>query len=297
MAAQEDPSTTVIGGYGGSSPRETTATARPGTPLALPKVPGPGRLCFRAFRNFLLTYQRTWRSSVWSSVLGPLFYLGALGYGLGSLVERNGTAALGGVPYPVFIAPALLAAHAMNTGMSNSLWPVFGALRWNALYLAARATMLRPADIYRGHLLFTAMRIAMNSACFVVVMAAFGLIRSPWGVLLVPAAVLTGFAFAAPTAAWAITLEHETSLHYPVRFGAVPLMLFSGTFFPISQLPGWIRPLAYATPLWHGVALCRELSIGDVDLGSVVIHVGYLAALSAVGLWACGRTYTRRLYV
>ena len=283
-------------GFPGASPRNMTATARFGTPLTLPKVPGPGTLCLRAFRCWLLTYRRTWRSSVWSSVLGPLFYLAAMGYGLGSLVEKNGTAALGGVPYAVFVAPALLAAHAMNTGMATSLWPVFGATRWNALYLAARATTLRPADIYRGHLLFNAMRIAMNSACFVVVMAAFGLIRSPWAVLLAPAAVLTGFAFAAPAAAWAITLEHETSLNYPIRFVAIPLMLFSGTFFPVSQLPGWIRPLAYATPLWHGVALCRELSIGDVGLGSAVIHVGYLVALSAVGLWACGRTYTRRLY-
>ena len=74
-------------------------------------------------------------------------------------------------------------------------------------------------------------------------------------------------------------------------------MLFSGTFFPISQLPGWIRPVAYATPLWHGVALCRALTIGDVDAGSAAINVGYLVALSAVGLWAARRTYTRRLYV
>ncbi len=96
--------------------------------------------------------------------------------------------------------------------------------------------------------------------------------------------MLTGLAFATPTAAWAVTLEHETSMNYPIRFGAIPLMLFSGTFFPISQLPGWIRPLAYATPLWHGVALCRALSLGDADPGSVAIHVGYLVALAAIGL-------------
>jgi lipooligosaccharide transport system permease protein len=141
------------------------------------------------------------------------------------------------------------------------------------------------------------MSIALNSACFVVLMAVFGLIRSAWAVLLLPAAALTGFAFAVLTAAWAITLEHETSMSYPIRFGAVPLMLFSGTFFPISQLPGWIRPLAYATPLWHGVALCRGLSLGTLDAGAAAVHVGYLAALSAVGLWAGGRTYRKRLYV
>jgi lipooligosaccharide transport system permease protein len=263
---------------------------------ALSPVPGPWRLSVRAFRCWLLTYRRTWRSSVWSSVLGPLFYLGAMGYGLGSLVDKNGTASLGGVPYVVFVAPAVLCVQAMNTGLGNSLYPVFGALRWNALYLAARATMLRPVDICRGHLMFIAMRIAMNCACFVVFMVAFGLVKSAWGVLLLPAALLTGFAFAAPTVAWAITLEHETSLNYPIRFGAIPLMLFSGTFFPITRLPDWIRPLAYATPLWHGVALCRGLSLGDLDAGSAAMHVGYLAGLSAIGLWLGARTYRRRLY-
>ena len=242
-------------------------------------------------------YQRTWRASVWSSVLGPLFYLGAMGYGLGSLVDKNGTAALGGVSYVVFVAPAVLAVHSMNSGMSNALFPVFGGVHWNRIYIAAKATMLRPVDIYRGHLLFITMRIAMNAACFIVVMAAFGLISSPWAVLLLPAAVLLGVAFATPCAAWAVTLEHEMAMNYPIRFGAIPLMLFSGTFFPISQLPGWIRPLAYATPLWHGVALCRALSLGTVNAGSAAIHVGYLTALAAIGLWFGARTFRRRLYV
>jgi lipooligosaccharide transport system permease protein len=109
--------------------------------------------------------------------------------------------------------------------------------------------------------------------------------------------MLLGFAFATPSAAWAVTLKNQTPMNYPIRFGAVPLMLFSGTFFPITQLPAWVRPVAYATPLWHGVALCRALSLGDVDAGSAAIHVGYLAALAAIGLWAGSRTYRRRLYV
>ncbi len=276
----------AAGGYEGSSPRGI-----------LPRLPGAATLSLRAFRCWLVMYRRTWRASVTSSAFGPLFYLGAMGYGLGSLVDKNGAAALGGVPYVVFVAPAVLAVQAMNSGMLNALLPVFSAVHWSKIYLAARATMLRPADIYRGHLLFITMRITMNSALFVVVMAAFGLIRSPWAVLLVPAAALTGFAFATPCAAWAVTLEHDTQTNYAIRFGAVPLMLFSGTFFPITQLPGWIRPVAYATPLWHGVALCRALSLGDLDPGSVAVHVGYLAGLSAIGLWAGSRTYRRRLYV
>jgi lipooligosaccharide transport system permease protein len=272
-----------------------TSALAPLAPLA--KLPGPWDLSVRAFRCWLVMYRRTWRSSIWSSVFGPLFYLGAMGYGLGSLVDKNGTAALGGVPYVVFVAPAVLATQSMNTGMTNGAFPVFGAIHWNKIYIAARATLLRPADIYRGHLLFIAMRIAMNSACFVAIMAAFGLIRSVWAVALVPAAVLLGVAFATPVAAWSVTLEAMTPMNYLFRFGSVPLMLFSGTFFPIGSLPGWLRPVAYATPLWHGVALCRAFSLGTVDAGSVAIHVAYLVVMTALGLWWGSRTYYRRLYV
>jgi lipooligosaccharide transport system permease protein len=276
--------------------------ARPEAPLALGQLPGALTLSVRAFRCWLLAYRRTWRSSVWSSVLGPLFYLGAMGYGLGSLVDKNGTASLGGVPYVVFVAPAVLAVQAMNSGLSNALFPVFGGIHWNRTYIAARATVLRPIDIFRGHLMFITLRIAMNSACFVVLMAALGLIRSPWAVLLLPASVLTGFAFATPSAAWAVTLDNQTAMNYPIRFGAVPLMLFSGTFFPITQLPAWVRPVAYATPLWHGVALCRALSLGTAfastgDVGSAAINAGYLVVLAALGLWWGSRAYRKRLYV
>ena len=97
-----------------------------------------------------------------------------------------------------------------------------------------------------------------------------------------------------------MTLKTETSFAYLFRFGMMPLMLFSGTFFPLSQLPGWLRVLAYVTPLWHGVDLCRMLSLGlraDVDLPRALIHIAYLAALSAFGIWAGARAYRRRLYV
>ena len=114
--------------------------------------------------------------------------------------------------------------------------------------------------------MFMTMRIAMNAALVTVFMWAFGATRSAWVVLAWPAATLTGLAFAAPIAAWAVTVTTENSFAYMFRFGMMPLMLFSGTFFPLSQLPGWLRLLAYATPLWHGVNLCRMLSLGRVDL-------------------------------
>jgi lipooligosaccharide transport system permease protein len=242
-------------------------------------------------------YRRIWRSSVYSSVLGPVFYLGAMGFGLGSLVDRHGEASLGGVSYLAFVAPALLAISGMNTGLQEASYPVFGSVKWNKIYIGAQASPLRPGDIFRGHLMFMTMRIAMNAAVVTVFVWAFGAASSPQLLLAWPAATLTGLAFAAPVAAWAVTVKKETSFTYIFRFGMMPLMLFSGTFFPLSQLPGWLRPLAYATPLWHGVALCRALSLGRADLLGALGHVAYLAVLAAIGIWAGARTYARRLYV
>jgi lipooligosaccharide transport system permease protein len=258
--------------------------------------PGWRELMLRELRCWLTVYRRIWRSSVYSSVLGPLFFLGAMGFGLGSLVDKHQGAGLDGFSYLAFVAPAILATQAMQTAMSESTFPVYGAVKWNRMYIAARATPLRPADIYRGHQLFIAIRLAMNSAVFLAIAAAFGSIRSVWAIAALPAAVLCGLAFAAPVAAWAITVRRDTAFNYALRFGMTPLMLFSGTFYPLSQLPGWLRPVAYATPLWHGVALCRSLTLGALDAGSLALHTGYLAAVAGAGLWAGARTYTRRLY-
>jgi lipooligosaccharide transport system permease protein len=256
-------------------------------------------LSIRAFQCWLTRYRRIWRSSIWSSVLGPIFYLGALGFGLGSLVDKHSTASLGGVSYLAFVAPAILASGAMNTAMGEASYPVLGSIKWNRIYIGAQASPLRPADIFRGHLMFMAMRIAMNCAIVMLVIWAFGAIRSAWVVLAYPAAVLTGLAFAAPIAAWAVTVKLETSFNYLFRFGMMPLMLFSGTFFPLSQLPGWLQAVAEATPLWHGVALCRAFSLGTAasDPVGMLGHAAYLAALAAAGIAAGARTYRKRLYV
>jgi lipooligosaccharide transport system permease protein len=251
----------------------------------------------REFRYWLTNYRRTWRGSIYSSVLSPLLYLGAMGVGLGTLVDAHGTASLGGLSYLAFLAPGLLAAAAMQAAVEESTYPVLGSVKWRRTYYAATASPLRPADLFHGHLLFTTMRLAMNSAIFLAVMAAFGTVASPWALAALPAAVLTGLAFAAPIEAWAITVTKDTSFALIFRFGLIPLFLFSGTFFPVTQLPAWLRPLAYATPLWHGVALCRSLTLGTATLGGSLAHVAYLAALVVVSVAVGDRTYRRRLYV
>jgi lipooligosaccharide transport system permease protein len=270
--------------------------ARPDRPCYQPE--GPWAMAVRAFQFWLVNYRRTWRGSIYSSVVGPVLYLGAMGLALGRLVNHHGTAGLGHVSYLAFLAPGLMAAGAMQTAMGESLYPVYVAVKWQQTYQAAAATPLRPGDIYRGHVLFTAMRLVMNMTIFLVIIWAFGATRSAWAVACLPVAVLTGLAFATPLDAFAVTQsKNDQAFNMLFRFGMIPLFLFSGTFFPITQLPAWIRPVAYATPLWHGVALCRALSLGTADVPGALGHVGYLLAITALGLAWGQRTYRRRLHV
>lgn len=275
-----------------------TVQATPRTASApAPAAPG-GRWSFavRELRFWLTDYRRTWRGSVISSVLGPLLYLGAMGAGLGSLVNRHAHATLGDVSYLAFIAPGLLAATAMQTAFGEGLYPVLGSVKWVGNYLAAAASPLRPADVFRGHLLFVTLRLTMNCGVFLAVIAAFGAARSPLVILSLPVAVLTGLAFAPALMAWAVTRTRDTSFSVLMRFLMIPLFLFSGTFFPITQIPVWLRPVAYVTPLWHGVELCRALSLGSAGLAGAAVHVGYLLVLAAAGFAAAQVTYARRLH-
>ena len=250
----------------------------------------------REFRFWMTDYRRTWRGTIYSSVINPALYLSAMGLGLGVLVNKHGTGHLGGVSYLTFLAPGLLAAQAMQTGIGECTYPILGSVKWNRTYQAATASPLRPSDVFHGHQLFVIMRLLMNCAIFLAVMAAFGAVRSPAVIGALPASALTGLAFATPLEAWAITQNSDRGFSVVFRFIMIPLFLFSGTFFPVTQLPGWIQPVAYLTPLWHGVALCRGISLGTLTVGDAFLHIGYLVAFIAAGLAIGGITYRRRLH-
>jgi lipooligosaccharide transport system permease protein len=185
----------------------------------------------------------------------------------------------------------------MTTAVGESTYPVLASVKWVKTYQAATSSPLRPADIFHGHMLFVALRLTMNCAIFLAVAAALGAVHSFWALAALPVAVLTGVTFNAIIEAWAITQNRDTSFAVIFRFGMIPLFLFSGTFFPVTQLPAWIRPLAYITPLWHGVALCRSLSLGTADLAGAIGHLAYLTGLVLIALLLGQRAYRWRLYV
>lgn len=271
----------------------TVGTGRVGSAWAR-RPPAPPWL--RALGYWLYQYKRTWKGSVTTSFLYPVLYLAAMGLGLGSLVDRH-VHSVDSVSYLVFLAPGLLAATTMQIGGTEATYPVMGAIKWQRTYYAMLATPLRLVDVVLGHLGWIAVRLVTVTVIYLGVMAAFGTVLSPWALVAAPAGVLTGLAFATPIAAFAATQQREAAFTTIYRMALVPLFLFSGTFFPVRQLPRWLQDVAYATPLYHGVALCRDLVLGQLHPDGDLVHGAYLLALSALGVGAAMVTFRRRLVV
>ena len=173
----------------------------------------------------------------------------------------------------------------MQAAAFESTFPIMGGLTWQKTFHAMYATPVTPRDIVVGNLVWIALRLTMIAAIFTVVMALFGAAASPLILLGIPAAVLTGMAFAAPIAAFSATQTTPEKFNAVFRFGITPLFLFSGTFFPLSNLPEAIRPIAWLSPLWHGVELSRGLAFGTIGAEPLLAlaHVAILVAIVAVG--------------
>jgi lipooligosaccharide transport system permease protein len=246
-----------------------------------------------------MQYRRTFRASVFSSFLNPVLFLAAMGVGLGTYVDQSGTAtdALGGLSYVQFLAPGLLAATAMQSAAFEATFPIMAGLAWQRVFHAMHATPISANDIVVGNLVWIAIRLASIAAIFTIVMTFFGAVASPLILLAIPAAVLTGMAFAAPIAAFSATQRTPEKFNAVFRFGITPLFLFSGTFFPISNLPAFIQPIAWLSPLWHGVELSRALALGTIGADPVraVAHVAILSAIVVAGTWWAFRTVEARL--
>jgi lipooligosaccharide transport system permease protein len=171
------------------------------------------------------------------------------------------------------------------------------AIKWIRTYYAMLATPLRVLDVLLGHFAWVTVRLVLTAVTYLGVMAAFGTVHSPLALLAVPVAVLTGLAFSSVISAFAATQENDQGFATISRMGLIPLFLLSATFFPLAQLPGWMHPVAYATPLYHGVDLCRMLVLGRVDWISAMWDVVYLVALSAFGMLLARRLFAKRLVV
>lgn len=248
------------------------------------------------FDYWSIAYRRTWKGSIISSFLNPVLFLAAMGSGLGSYVNHgNASAALGGLTYLDYLAPALLVATAMQVAVGESTYPVMGKLRWNMVFYAMAATPLRPREIALGQLGFTGFRILTTSVVFFAVIAVFGTLHSPLAVLCIAVALLVGWSFAGVITAFAATIDTDSGFALIFRLAVMPMFLFSGAFFPVQRLPDWIEWLAYLTPLWHGVDMSREFAAGSVHWSGVIGHTAYLLLWIAGGAALAVRALNKRL--
>lgn len=241
-------------------------------------------------------YRHVWRGSVITTFLNPVLYLAAMGLGLGTLVDDgSGRALLGQIPYLEYLAPGLLAATAMQTAAGDSSFPVMAGIKWVRTYEATLASPLGVRDLTLGHVMWVLARLTFSSIVFVLVMAAFGAVELGRGLAAIGPAILTGMAFGPPITAATATMQDAQGLSAMFRFGIIPMFLFSGTFFPIEQLPGWLEPIAWLTPLWHGVELTRGVALGLDTTWAPLTHIGYLVAWMLAGTVAAVILLRRRL--
>lgn len=222
-----------------------------------------------------------------SGVLEPLLYLLVLGVGVGGLVGELQDAAGQTTTYSHFVAPGLLGAAAMNAAVFETFNVYFKLT--DGLYAAMGSTPARPKDIATGEVVWAVLRTGLYAIGFVGVMVVLGLIRSPWAILVIPLAMLIGFAFGTTT--MVATTHMRTWNDFDLlQIVVVPLFLFSATFYPLEVLPRWAQVVTLASPLYHGVAALRQVSLGTVDW-TLVPHVLVLSAMGWWGLRAGARRF------
>jgi lipooligosaccharide transport system permease protein len=246
-----------------------------------------GKASLHLVERHARVYRHLWLMLA-SGIAEPLFYLLSIGVGLGHLVPE-----VGGVSYAAYVAPALLATSAMNGAIYDSTFNVFFLIKYAKTYDAALATPMRAQDLALGQVLWALIRSAIYALAFTAVMLAMGLFQSYWAIGVLPAAVLTGFAFAAAGMAATTFMRSWQDFEF-VTLVSVPLFLFSATFFPLSVYPPAIAVVVRCTPLYQAVALMRGLALGAVGPG-LAWHVAYLAIMGLAGLYIAGRRVERLL--
>jgi lipooligosaccharide transport system permease protein len=240
-------------------------------------------------------FTKLWRGIAFTTFVQPALFLAAMGLGLGNLVDQH-SGNVNGLSYLEFVAPGLLVASAMQLAAAESMWPVLAGVKWMRFYFGVISTPIRASELFGGFVLWTAIRTVFSATAFLLVAALMGAIPSAWGVLAIPAAALCAAAFSAPIAAFSVTQDTDVTFPMMMRLGVLPLFLFSGTFFPISQLPTWLQPIAVLSPLWHGVELARAATTGTFHPLAILGHIAFLVGCIAIGAYYGVRTFGRRLY-
>ena len=236
-----------------------------------------------------------YKTLLFTAIGSPFMYLFALGVGLATLVDRHN--GLGGTSYLAFVAPALIASAAVTAAVEECTYPILMGFKWNPIFFGMNAAPISGAQIVTGIFIAVLARLLPTTIIYYLVMLVFGAVPSPLGVFDIPIAVLTGMAFGLVIASYMATVEQEVGQPaFIQRFIIIPLFLFSGTFFPLSQMPIFLQWIGWISPLWHGTELGRVVSYGAAEPGWLtIVHVLYPVALCVYGWRRTQVVVTRRL--
>lgn len=235
------------------------------------------------FDHHALRLRRTWWSALISGIGAPIFFLLAIGVGLGSQISEADQASLGSGTYLAFLGPGLLATTAMLISTMEGMWPTMALLRWEGMYRALLTTPISARQLGTGHALWIGVRALLAACCYLLVLAAFGVLNS-WSAVAMPiVATLIGLTHGAPLVGISANLESTGLYPLIMRVIMFPMFMFSGAFFPVDDLPTAAAWFVRALPIWHGVELCRNLALGQLSRIDAV-HLLYLLIWSAAGL-------------
>jgi len=250
---------------------------------------------------------RAMRAYGWTIVVGalgqPILYLLGLAVGLAALISAPIDDGGQQVPYLVFVAPALLATAAISVASEEFTYPVMQGFKWRRYFYGFNASPLSSGQIANGVIIGAAARMLLAVAAYFLFITLFFLWLYPgvtdqataW--LSVPIGLVGGLAFGVPLAAYAGSLEDDTGQFALVqRFIFMPMFLFSGTFYPLAVLPGWLQWIGWVSPLWHASELGRIVTYGKpVEPWLLGTHIAYLLVLTVGGWILARRIFTRRL--
>ena len=232
------------------------------------------------------------------AIANPVLYLVSIGLGLGSYIDKNtGSMGIDGVSYITFLAPALLATAAIQGAIDESVFPTLEGFKWNKTFFSMNATPLSGNHIAMGVFFNSLIRVTFTAVSYWLVMLVLGVLQSPRAWLAIFTAVMAGAAFGAMMQALAGLLENENVFFTVVqRFIIMPLFLFSGTFYPLTNMPVYLQWIGWISPLWHATQLGRWLTYGsEISTSMLVFHFALLSSILIVGLISSRRIFTKRL--
>jgi lipooligosaccharide transport system permease protein len=235
----------------------------PGGPLNL-------RRAFRVWQRHLTVYTKLYKSSIALNFVEPVLYLAALGLGLGAYVKE-----IKGVPYVNFIAPGIIASSAMFAATYECSYGTFVRMTFQKTFDAILATPVNINDLVAGEMMWGATKSMLYGTIIMIVISAFGLVASPLVVLSIPVLFLSGLIFAEISLIFVAIVPGIDSFNYFYTLLMTPMFLFSGIFFPIDTLPPLVSKIAFFTPLYHLVNVCRASSNGSVAL----LDIAWVAAV------------------